>query len=316
MWVQRGDGLSQCAFAPAAVALIAGFQPQAQRAMAIGIALAGCNLGYIVGGFLGGYSGDHFGWRPVFFLLGISGLILAGVTAVTLRQAAATERRPTAADRGSPIPRAPLSRLFRVRSYLIVLVESCSLSVSGWMLLFLLPFYFHESYGLNLTKAALAGTMALQIAATLGYAFGGHISDRFAGAQRERRMLLQSLCFSIAAPFILVFVTHGSIALISACLFIASIFRAVGSTNDQVLVCEILPPNLRATGIGLMNGLNIACGAVGVQLTALLLHRLTLSTMFASTAFFYLCSAAVTFVGYRRYLQRDLALTAAAENGG
>src|SRR5580700_5066126 len=46
-------GFSQCAYFPAAVALIAEFQPPEQRAFAIGIALAGSNLGFIVGGFLG-----------------------------------------------------------------------------------------------------------------------------------------------------------------------------------------------------------------------------------------------------------------------
>ncbi len=310
-------GIGQCAYAPAAVALIAGFQPPAQRALAIGIFLAGYNLGIIVGGFLGGFSGDHFGWRPAFLGLGASGLILAVVTAITLRRAAATERRPApVAGACAPVTRAPLSQLFKVPSYLVVLTESCSLSVSGWMLLSWLSFFYHESYGLSLTSAALAATVPLQIAATLGYGFGGYVSDRFAGPRRERRMLLQSICFTIGAPFILIFATGAGIAVISCGLFIASIFRAVGSTNDQVLVCEILPPSLRATGIGLMNGINIACGSVGVLLAGVLLKRLSLSTMFASTAFFYLCSAAATFIGYRKFLQRDLVLTAAAETGG
>ena len=73
-----------------------------------------------------------------------------------------------------------------------------------------------------------------------------------------------------------------------------------------MLVCEILPPELRATGIGLMNGINIACGSVGVLLAGVLLKRLPLSTMFATTAFFYLLSSAITQLGYRRYLRRDL----------
>ena len=119
-------------------------------------------------------------------------------------------------------------------------------------------------------------------------------------------MLLQSMCFFIAAPFILVFAGKGGIALISGCIFVASIFRAVGSTNDQVLICEVLPPSLRSTAVGLMNGINIACGSVGVLLAGYLLRRTPLSTMFAGMSVFFLCSAVITQIGYRRYLRRDL----------
>jgi len=297
-------GLSQCAFFPAAVALIAGFQPARQRALAIGIALAGCNLGFIVGGVLGGYSGDHFGWRPVFFLLGAAGLVLAVVTAVTLRPLAARERQ--SAGRQAAAAPARLGELFRVRSYLVLLLESSCLSVPSWVLLSWLPFYFHETYRLTLTGAALAGTVSIQIAATCGYGFGGYISDRFAGSRRERRMLLQSLCYFIAAPFILIFASQGGIALISICLFIASLFRGIGSMNDQVLVCEVLPPSLRATAIGLMNGVNIATGSVGVLLAGYFLRRTSLSAMFAALAVFFLGSAVLTQIGYRRYLRGDL----------
>ena len=76
--------------------------------------------------------------------------------------------------------------------------------------------------------------------------------------------------------------------------------------NDQVLVCEVLPPSLRATAIGLMNGVNIATGSVGVLLAGYFLRRTSLSAMFAALAVFFLGSAVLTQIGYRRYLRGDL----------
>ena len=294
-------GISQCAYFPAAVALIAAFQPAGQRALAIGIALAGCNLGYIGGGFLGGYCGDHFGWRPVFYLLGGFGLVLTGVSAVTLRSMATDEKGKRAAA-----PKGALIQLFKVRSYLVILAESSCLSVPGWVLLSWLPFYFHENYGMTLTGAALAGMVAIQIAATIGYGVGGYVSDRFSGARRERRMLLQSLCFLIASPFILVFGGHGGIAVISVCLFIGSLFRGIGSTNDQVVVCEVLPQNLQSTAVGLMNGINLGIGSIGVLFAGVFLKHISLPTLFCGFIFFYLAAAAICHFGYRRYLKDDL----------
>jgi len=298
-------GLSQCAYLPAAVALMADFHPAGRRAFAIGLPLAGCNLGVIVGGFLGGYSGDHFGWRPAFFFLGTFGLVLAAVCVVTLRPIAAAERKP-APGQAAGAPRARFRELFRVPSFLIILLESSCLAASGWCFLAWLPFFFHEKYHLTLTGAALAGTVAYQVSATLGYAIGGYGSDRFAASRRERRMLLQSLCYLVGAPFLLVFATSAGVGVISGAIFVTSLCRALGSANDQVLICEVLPPSLRATAVGLMNGVNIGVGAASVQLAALLLPHLPLAVMFASMTGLFLAAAAVTQLGYRRYLRQDL----------
>ncbi|MDB6092735.1 MAG: major facilitator superfamily 1 [Verrucomicrobia bacterium] len=297
-------GLSQCAFLPAVVALTADFQPPARRALAIVIPLAGANLGFVVGSVLAGYSGDHFGWRPVFYFLGAVGLGLAVVCKLSLRRLA-TGRAPAAAGKKLS-PLRDLRAILTVPSYVMVLLESSSIAFGSWVLLFWLSFFFSERYHLSLTSAAFAGTLALQLAATTGYLAGGAVSNRFAGARRERRMLFQSICYFIAAPFLLIFAFDVSLPVLSACILGFSLFRGLGSCTDQVIVCEVLPSNLRATALGLQNSVNTGAGALGVFLAGYLLKHFSLAHMFACISLPIALGATLNYIGYKRFLRHDL----------
>jgi predicted MFS family arabinose efflux permease len=77
-------GLAECAYVPAAIGLTAEYHPGDTRARAIGIQLAGYNAGVILGGVFAGYAGDHWGWRPAFWVLGILGLLVAVVAQRTI----------------------------------------------------------------------------------------------------------------------------------------------------------------------------------------------------------------------------------------
>ncbi|MEN6604519.1 MAG: MFS transporter, partial [Bryobacteraceae bacterium] len=57
-------GVTECAYLPAALALMADHHDTDTRATAMGLHLAGLNFGLIAGGTLAGYLGDHLGWRP------------------------------------------------------------------------------------------------------------------------------------------------------------------------------------------------------------------------------------------------------------
>lgn len=296
-------GLSQCAFLPAIVALTAEFQPPARRTLAIVIPLAGANLGFVVGSVTAGYSGDHYGWRPAFHFLGGVGFVLVVVAFFLLRPlatpAVAAVKRPF-----SPV--RDLREILGVKSYLLLLAESCSVAFGNWVLLFWLSYYFTETYKMSLTSSAFAGTLALQLAAMTGYLSGGAFSNRFAGGRRERRMLFQSICYFIAAPFLLAFAFQVDVTTLSLCILAFSLFRGLGSSTDQVIVTEILPTHLRATALGLQNSLNTGVGALGVFLAGLLLKHFKLSQMFACIALPIAVGAALNYLGYKRFLRHDL----------
>ena len=83
-------GIAECAYLPAAVALIAEHHEPDTRGTAMGIQIAGMQIGLVAGSAIAGYIGEHFGWRADFFILGGGGLLLALAASFILRDGPAS----------------------------------------------------------------------------------------------------------------------------------------------------------------------------------------------------------------------------------
>ena len=70
-----GVGVGEsCGWAPA-VSMISDYFPRSQRAKAVGILTSASTIGSALGLAVGGYVGQHYGWRAAFYVAGIPGLI-------------------------------------------------------------------------------------------------------------------------------------------------------------------------------------------------------------------------------------------------
>lgn len=302
-------GLAECLYLPAATAMIADHHGTATRGTAMGLHSAGLNLGLIAGAVSTGYLGDRYGWRPGFFVLGGLGLILALLCRGVLLRPAGSGAASAAAPARRPLSALPrdLRALAGIPSYWIVAGKAMLSAVGIWIFLNWLPLYFRETYQMSLAASGFSGTFSLQIAATAGVLAGGWISDRFAARDRRYRMLLHGLCYLAAAPFLLVFLGRASVTAVSACVFGFSLFRGLGQANENPLFCDVVPPPLRSTALGVSNFLNTFSGGLGVLLAGVLKRRLSLGGVFACIAALMLAGAALLVAGYRFFLGRDLA---------
>lgn len=305
-------GVAECAYLPAAMALIAGHHPPATRGTALGLHSLGLNFGVMVGGATAGWLGEHFGWRVAFYALGALGLALALFASRVLRDA------PDAA------PAAPASSTFdglkqsaaalgRVRSYWILLSAVMLVSIGVWIFYNWLPLYLTENFGFTLAQAGFAGPFVLQASAMLGVTAGGYLSDRAGRRALRYRVILQCVAYSCAAPFLLVFLGRPSFTLVAGCIFGFSLFHAIGSVSLNAVVCDLLGSRLRSTGIGLINTANTAAGGIGVFLTGFFKGRIGLGGSFAAISVTYLVAGVIIIAGYRFSLARDLDRAAEAE---
>ena len=197
--------------------------------------------------------------------------------------------------------------LLTIPSYLIVLAEAMIIAVGTWIFLNWLPLFFKETYNLSLTGAGFAGTFMLQGAATLGLIAGGYLSDWFAGQQPRRRMLMQTVSYGLAAPFLLVFLVEPRLALLNVCIFCFSFFQRLGACNETPLLCDLLAPQFRSTAIGMMNAANCLAGGVGIMLAGYLKATYGLAGIFSGISGLMAAGALLTAAGYWRFLGRDLA---------
>ncbi len=297
-------GIAECAYLPAAIALIADYHPPSSRATALGMHLCGLNLGLVAGGGLAGYLGEQHGWRASFLVLGLLGLLLACVNWFVLRDGPARVGR--AATPRIPL-RLQLRRVLRIPSYLLVMAQAMLIAVGVWMFFNWMPLYFKESFGLSLAVAGLSGTAALQLSASLGMLAGGYFSDRVSRRGLPRRALLMGLSYCFAAPCLLVFAGSFDFGSVAAAVVLFSLGRALGGANEGAMICDLLPPLDRSTALGLMNTMNCFAGGVGIFVAGFLRSDFGLSGVFAGVSVLVLLAAALALLAYRVYLPRDLA---------
>ena len=79
-------GASEACYLPAGLALIADYHGERSRSLATGIHQSGGYVGMVAGGMGGGWIGEHYGWRPVFLLLGAAGLVYGLLVLLGLRE--------------------------------------------------------------------------------------------------------------------------------------------------------------------------------------------------------------------------------------
>jgi predicted MFS family arabinose efflux permease len=296
-------GLAECVYLPAALALIGDHHTSDTRATAMGIHLAGLNLGLIAGGVASGYLAEHFGWRLNFFFLGSVGLLLAGVAHLVLRDGPHTSFDPGFSE-------ASLWRnirsVFKVPTVLILFAEAMLVSIGTWLFFNWLPLYFEERFSMSLAGAGFSSTFMLQIAATIGLIGGGYLSDRVAGSHPNKRLLILGLFYLAAAPFLLAFIWKAGYGGINTALFFYALFRALGACNETPLICDLLAPRLRSTAFGLMNTANCFAAGCGILLSGYYKQKLGLSGIFGGVSLILLLAALISIMGYLLFIQKDL----------
>lgn len=293
-------GVVESAYLPAAIALIAEHHGPETRAKAMAVHSIGLNLGVVAGGTVAGYLGDHFGWRPGFWILGGVGIVYGALGWNLLKDGPG--RKPVVRRNAW----ADLRELVTIPSFLILLAKTMLAGVGVWIFLNWLPLYFRERFGMSLAAAGFAGTFLLQAATVSGIAIGGALSDRLARRAPRMRMLLQSGFYLVSAPFLLLFLGEVSFVIAAVAVGVFSLFRGMGGANESPALCDVVPERLRATGLGMMNLGATAAGGMGVLVAGWLKAHIGMEAVFAGIAGLFVVAAGVLYWGYAVFMNRDV----------
>jgi len=303
-------GVAEAAYIPAATALIADHHDSKTRARAMSLHIAGISVGMIGGGWLSGYLGDHFGWRPAFVVLGFSGMVLAMCCWTYLRDASAA--RVSSAEKLSL--RKSVVEVLRVPTVIVLTTELLLSGSVTWVLINWLPLFFSETYSLSLAMAALYGTLWIQSGRITGLIAGGAPSDWAARRHPRHRMLMMASCYALAAPLLVSFAFTQNFYVISGSILMFSLLFGAGYVNAQPLLCELLPEHLRSTAVGLMNMMATFVGGGSVMIAGALKSTFGLANSFASLSVILGVIALMLFAAYLTVVPKDIARARAASH--
>jgi MFS family permease len=253
-------GISEAFYIPAALALIANFHTGHTRSRAVGLHQMGIYCGVILGGF-GGYVADSpsLGWRVALDACGLAGMAYALPLTFLLRDAPKSAST-TASTSGSPL--GAMKALFTNAAFILLVLYFTLPALAGWVVRDWMPAILKQEFKLNQGHAGLWATLPWQLAAIVGAVYGGWLADRWMRKTQRGRIHVSALGMALIIPAM--FGVGNAATLTVAVSFLALFGLGWGffDCNNMPILSQIVRPELRATGYGLMNFVSISCGGV------------------------------------------------------
>jgi MFS family permease len=290
MWSRALMGISEACYIPAALALIAEFHSGPTRSRAIGMHQMAIYAGVMIGGF-SGYAAEHpsFGWRWTFDAAGIAGVLYAVPLIFLLKNPPSSSAAIGRKDKG-------LFRELLGNKFFILLVLYFTLpALAGWVVRDWMPAILKEQFGIGQGHAGVSATLYVNIAALIAVILGGYLADRWMKRNIRGRIYVSAIGVALIIPALFGVGNAATLSVAIAFLVIYGIGWGFFDCNNMPILCQIVRPELRATGYGIMNLISISCGGFADWgFGAMRDQKIPLNLIF--TAFALVCAFSVFLV--------------------
>lgn len=256
IWSRALMGISEACYIPAALALIAEYHFGPTRSRAIGIHQMAIYVGVIIGGF-SGYVADapSLGWRWAFDAAGVVGLVYAIPLFFLLKNPA-----PRADRRENISPGRTVMELVTNKYFLMLVAYFTLPALAGWVVKDWMPAILKDQFGIGQGKAGVSATLYVNIAALIGVVIGGVLADRWMKRTLRGRIYISAIGMCMLIPALFGVGNAGTLYIAVAFLALFGLGWGFFDCNNMPILCQVVRPELRATGYGMMNMVSISCG--------------------------------------------------------
>ena len=207
-------GVGEAGGSPTAQSLITDYHPRSERASAIALYTVGIPIGSLLGLAIGGLVLDRYGWRAAFVIAGAPGLLVALVTAFTLKE----PRRAAPATPQAPPLGDAYREILSKRSFILLTLGGCLVTFVNYGQSAFLPSFFFREHADGLARLASAatammgvklgpaGVLGLGLGIVTGLAgiggtlFGGWLTDRAASRDLSAYVTIQVAFCLVRVP--------------------------------------------------------------------------------------------------------------------
>ena len=249
-------GISEAFYIPAALALITDFHLGPTRSRAVGVHQMGIYAGQILGAFAG-YAADHpsIGWRGAFDICGIVGIVYSLPLFVLLKN-------PTRSADGisKPSPISAIGELASNSAFILLVLYFTLPAIAGWVVRDWMPDILKERFTLGQGQAGVSAVLYVQLASLVGVGIGGWLADTWMRRSIRGRIFVSAIGTSFFLPALFGVGNAGTLTIAVAWLALFGLGWGFFDSNNMPILCQIVRPELRATGYGVMNLVSISCG--------------------------------------------------------
>src|SRR5262249_11119155 len=169
-------------------------------------------------------------------------------------------RRAHAGDARPTSPNVVLRELATNRGYLLLVLYFTLPALAGWVVKDWMPDILKERFHLSQGNAGVYAVLPAQVASLAGVGLGGWLADAWMRRTARGRIYVSALGMTLFLPslFGVGFTEH--LALAVAFLALYGIGWGFFDCNNMPILSQVVRPELRATGYGIMNLVSISFG--------------------------------------------------------
>jgi MFS family permease len=264
-------GVTEALFMPAALGMIAERHVNQTRSRALSLFATGQFVGTTLGGVLGGWMADHFGWRQGFTALAVIGVCYT----LVFRLARGKEPDSQLRRREAPDPLG----ILRSKTWLAIAGAFFFYCAVLWVLLAWLADFIHARYSLSLTASGFSATAFVQLGLALGVVTGGFLGDRLAQKLSPGRVYVAGIGLAASAPFAWCILATHSLQLLAIFSFVFGALSGTFVANLYAGAYDVIPERNYGFAAGVMNLLGGFAGATAVFLTGILKDQFGIASL-------------------------------------
>lgn len=237
-------GIGEAAYAVISPALIADYFPPARRNRILTYFYVAIPVGSALGFGLGGFFGQHWGWRAAFLICGLPGLLVA-LLALALKEPrrgyweSETPAAPPAWPEALKALAGNREFVWTVAGYTAVTFASGALA--DWFAAFLTRYR-----GLDVADAGLAMGATAAAGGLIGTVVGGLAADRLKGLTRNPYLALSGGTIVLAIVFAGAAIMVPDAKLAIACMFVGQVFLWCYNGPVNTVLVNSVSPQMRA----------------------------------------------------------------------
>ena len=301
-------GVGEAGFGVVSPTLISDLFSREARGRMLAFFYVAIPVGSALGFLLGGYVGEHHGWRAAFFLAGAPGIVL-GLLAFRMREPPRGAGDGVSAGQEHRFEWKAAWTLLENQSFLYTTLGMAAMTFALGGMAYWMPTFFARLRGLPLDRAnALFGGITVA-AGLVGTFAGGWLGDWLLRRTDKAYLLVSGVGMLVGVPAAYVGLTATDSAVYLPAIFVAEVMVFLNTGPANAVLVSVVVPEIRATAIALSI---FAFHLLGDVPSPILIGRVSDWTGSLETALL-LCTAAMAASGGlyllgARTLGRDLAL--------
>lgn len=246
-------GIGEAGCNPSAHSLIADYFPPQRRATALSVYACGVYVGSAIAFLAGGWLLTQYDWRTAFYVVGLPGLVLAVVVALTVRELPRGHAEGRAVAAAPVVPFLEVVRfLLTRRAFVLIVLGTAVQSLSGYAVITWGATFLARVYAMPWSEIGVSFGWIVGLGGTFGALAGGRLADHMGRRDVRWYMRLPAIQSLLGVPFIVGFTLMPLPSQSLACFIPFYILGAMYVGPMFAMIQGLVELRMRATAAAIM----------------------------------------------------------------